>query len=192
MELQGKVLKLHNISQGIGFTIKHYLSKHLKEKRKYRSPRTSQHLTERCARTRVQPDLLWGLEEEPLHSMDLPFFRSIVAKHFSQWGNTDCQCQSGFGVSTIHRIKYLSQNISHPEPGDFRGLQEIEVSPAKGKISSSEETKIGENPSAKKIGVLWYQNLSIRQHKFSLMSTLRPICSLYPRFVVKITILYKW
>lgn len=56
--------------------------------------------------------------------------------------------KSGFGVSALYRIKPLLQNISHPEPGDFRGLQEIEVSPARGNITSPEGTKFGQDPPA--------------------------------------------
>ena len=56
--------------------------------------------------------------------------------------------KSGFGVSAIYRIKHLLQNISHTEPGGFRGRQEIEVSPAKGNIISPEGTRVGVDPPA--------------------------------------------
>lgn len=97
--------------------------------------------------------------------------------------------KSGFRVSALYRIKPLLQNISHPEPGDFRGLQEIEVSPARGNITSPEGTKVGEDPPAEipgSPGTGVYQTAKI------LMSPLSPICSLLRRSVAKRTTLYKW
>lgn len=100
--------------------------------------------------------------------------------------------QSGFGASAIYRIKHLLQNISHPKPGDFRGLWEIAVSPARGGSPGPKESKArGSSPCWKSRGPLVPESLTIKQHKVSPHEQFQTHLFTHHRAVARITILYK-